>query len=120
MTAKISSPDTSPPPADISPRDAALTDGGAGPRAQSPLDKGAGNSAAPPAPDCPHPKGPAAPSAHLETVNELSGFRLSCAADDCRAGPEDGTLRLIGGERWFVCRNGHLNAEVIDDIREAA
>lgn len=75
--------------------------------------------AAPSALASPLSPGRTAPRA-ANTVNELSGFKLTCAADDCKAGPEDGTVRTVGGERWFLCRNGHLNAELLDDFREAA
>lgn len=45
---------------------------------------------------------------------------LRCAADDCNAGADDGSVRIITGERWFRCRNGHLNAELVCVTSEAA
>ena len=54
------------------------------------------------------------------SLNELSGFGPVCSADDCLAPAEEGSIRTIGGERWFTCANGHLNAELICTMSEAA
>lgn len=80
------------------------------------------NGATPPPGPMLSASSPPAPDSAAPAAAPLSGAGspLRCAADDCAAGAQEGSVRTVCGERWFVCTRGHLNAETINDFQEAA
>lgn len=88
--------------------------------ASAPLSGPAPTGAAAAAPPC----APGAAGAALrpgETLTDRLRSRApACAAGGCLAPADRETVRVFHGERWFRCAAGHLNAEMIDPVEEAA